>query len=298
VTADVTPTIARREVRLAVRDARERAGLTQPQVAQAMEWSLSKVIRVENGDVSIAPNDLRPLLRLLDVSDGQVVAELLSLAKIARTRQRTAWYHQPGFREHLTPASLRLVEYEAEAVEIRYHQVFYLPAPLQVPEYARANLESFDDGDIPAESRRVRVEARRRRRLSILARLGRGLDIYALLDESVLRRPVGGPAVFLTQLRDLHDLAAAGLIQIRMIPFGSAAALTNNATFDLLTLRPGGPGGRGEVLYRETGLLDEIVEDASVERHHRRFDKIWRSAADEVDTLDFMRSRITDLTTW
>ncbi|GIF19826.1 transcriptional regulator with XRE-family HTH domain [Actinoplanes tereljensis] len=296
MTEDVSPTIARRNVRLALRDARERAKLTQPQVAEAMEWSLSKVIRIENGDVSIAPNDLKPLLTYLNVKDRTEVAELLAFAKIARTRQRTAWYQKPGMKEHLTGPNLRLIEYEAEAVEIRYYQVFYMPGPLQVPAYGHANLDTYSDDDIPSETRRIRVEARQHRRETVLNRLGNGLAIFALLDESVFRRPLGGPEVFLEQLRDLNDLVAAGKIKLRMIPFDfDSAAVTNNATFDLLTLRSGKAEERSEVLYRETGLQDEIVEDHTVRRHHERFDKIWNAAATEEDTIDFMGSRIKDL---
>jgi transcriptional regulator with XRE-family HTH domain len=295
VPEDFTPTVARRHVRLALRDARERAGLTQPQVAEAMEWSVSKVIRIETGDVSIAPNDLRPLLTFLDVKDRQTVSDLLALAKIARTRRRTEWYHRPDFREHLSDAMLRLIEYEAEAAEIRYYQVYYMPGPLQVPGYTQAYLDSFTEDDVPAETRRYRAEARERRRQTIMSRLGHGLTAYALLDESVFLRPIGGKRVFGEQLRFLMQLAVDGRLRMRMIPFTFDSPVTNNATFDLLTL---GSEGRGEVLYRETGLFDEIVEDQSVQRHRRRYDKIWSAAVDEEDTLDYLRSRMTDLTGW
>jgi len=292
VAEDVSPTVARRHLRLALREAREAANLTQLEVAEEMEWSLSKVIRIENGDVRISPNDLRPLLSLLSVRDKTTVAELLAYAKVARTRQR-AWYHEPQFRENLTDPSLRLIEYEAEAEEIRYYQVFFMPGPLQTANYARANLDHFEDDDIPAETRHWRVEARERRRAQVLSRLGQ-LRIYALLDESVFRRPLGGPEVFLAQLQELTDLAAAGKVFVRMIPFSSYPAVTNNATFDLLTLRAGDPSS--DVLYRETGLQDEIIEGGvGTMRHHERFDKIWRGAATEEDTIDFMRSRIKEL---
>src|SRR6187549_2416591 len=96
-----SPTVARRRVRLAIREARDAAGLTQSQVAEAMEWSLSKVIRIENGEVSISPNDLRPLLSYLGIQDRATVGALLADARIARLRQRQAWYQAPEFREHL-----------------------------------------------------------------------------------------------------------------------------------------------------------------------------------------------------
>jgi transcriptional regulator with XRE-family HTH domain len=289
-----SPTVARRRVRLAIREARDAAGLTQLQVADAMDWSHSKVIRIENGEVSISPNDLRPLLSYLGVKDREVVTSLLADARIARTRQRQAWYQAQQFRERLTPAIMRLIEYEAEARAIRYYSVYFLPGPLQLPEYAAALMGKYEE-EIPADSIRIIVEARRMRREAILRRLG-SLEIFILLDESVLRRPIGGPRVFAAQLRELYRLSTDGHVNIRMIPFSADVALTNNATFDLLTL--GGAADEGEVLYRESGMADEIVEDKiTTSRHHGRFQKIWQEAASEEDTIDFIRGQIESLET-
>jgi transcriptional regulator with XRE-family HTH domain len=295
VAEDVSPTIARRRVRIALREAREAAGFTQSDVAEKMEWSQSKVIRIENGDVSISPNDLRPLLAFLNVKDRTAITELVDLTKIARTRQRSEWYQKATLKDHMTPAMIRLVEYEAEAVEIRYYQVFHMPGPLQVPRYAQANLSIFGDGDIDPETREARAEVRRLRRETVLARLGIGLTVYALLDESVFRRTLGEPEIVLEQLREMKNLATAKKIRMRMIPFDFEGAVTNNATFDLITLKSGGADEHNEVLYRETGLQDEIIEDTSVRRHRDRFNKTWDAAATEEDTIDFVAGRIEDL---
>jgi transcriptional regulator with XRE-family HTH domain len=293
VAEDISPTVARRHLRLALREAREAADLTQLDVAERMEWSLSKVIRIENGDVRISPNDLRPLLSLLNIRDRAIVAGLLDYAKVARARQRSVWYQQPEFREHMTPALTRLIEYEAEAEEIRYYQVFFLPGPLQTPAYARASLAVHRDEDIPAMTRHYRAEARQRRREAVLSRLGT-LQIHALLDESVFLRPFGGPQVFAEQLRDLLDRAVADQIKVRMIPFSAYSVVTNNATFDLLTLRAGDPSS--DVLYVESGLGDEIIEGGpSTRLHHERFEKVWRVAANEDDTIGFLRGRIKEI---
>jgi hypothetical protein len=232
-------------------------------------------------------------LNHLGIKDRTVVAELVANARIARTRQRQAWYQAPRFREHLTPATLRLIEYEAEASAIRYYQVYFMPGPLQLPDYAAALMAKYDE-EISAESISAAVEARRRRRETILSRLG-SLEIFILLDESVLRRPIGGPSVFVAQLRELHRLSTDGHVRIRMIPFSAHVPLTNNATFDLLSL--GGDNEQGEVLYRESGMTtDEIVEDrATTSRHHERYQKIWQEAATEDDTIDFIRDQIDNL---
>src|ERR1700760_1374648 len=98
---EVSPAVARRRLRLALREARESAGRTQQEVAEQMEWSLSKVIRIENGDNTIAPNDLRPLLTYLGVKDRELFASLTATAKIARQRQSAAWYRKAEFRDSL-----------------------------------------------------------------------------------------------------------------------------------------------------------------------------------------------------
>jgi transcriptional regulator with XRE-family HTH domain len=287
-----SPTVARRRVRLAVREAREAAGLTQLQVAEEMEWSLSKVIRIENGEVSITPNDLRPLLAFLGIKDRAQVGALLADAKIARTRQRQAWYQAPEYREHLTEPLRRLIEYEAEATEFRYYQAYFMPGPFQTPSYAAALTGKLDD-ELPAEKIRARIEARRIRRETLLRRLG-SVRVFMLLDESVLLRPIGGAEVFVEQLAELNRLASEQLVKIRIVPFELEGVLTNNATFDLLTL--GSEEERGEILYRENGLTDELVEDrTSTSRHHDRFTRLWAVATVEADTISYIRERIERL---
>jgi transcriptional regulator with XRE-family HTH domain len=287
-----SPTVARRRVRLAIREARDAAGLTQSQVAEAMEWSQSKVIRIENGEVSISPNDLRPLLTYLGVVDRARVNALVGDAKTARLRQRRTWWQAPEFKDLAEPLR-RLIEYEAIAVAIRNYSTHYFPGPLQTPDYAAALTRSLDD--LPPDRSELVLKARRERRDSVLSRLGSALQFYVLLDESVFMRQTGGPAVFAAQLAELDRLASAELIHIRMLPFDLPYSIANSATFDVLSLRDQ-PGD--EVLYRENGITDEIIEDrVTTSRHLSRFNQLWQIADDEADTISFVRSRIKQLET-
>jgi hypothetical protein len=137
------------------------------------------------------------------------------------------------------------------------------------------------------------VETALRRRQTLLSR-SRSLRLFVLLDESVLRRPIGGAAVFASQLRELERLAAQDYAAIRMIPFSLDAPVTNNGSFDLLSLGDDPAGGM--VLYRENGLADELVEDdQTTSRHRYRFDRVWEQAVDELDTLAFIQRRVAAL---
>lgn len=113
-TAD-TPVVARHRVRHALRRAREAKQLTQGQVAEAMEWSLSKVMRIEKGDVNISPADLRVLLSYLDVTEPVEVKRLMD---DARTAHSEGWSAGPSHREHLTYAVLQLMQFEQEATAL------------------------------------------------------------------------------------------------------------------------------------------------------------------------------------
>src|SRR5690349_8967067 len=93
------PTVGRRRLRSAIRRAREAAGLTQEQVAVAMDWSLSKLIRIESGQVSISTNDVKALLSHYRVNDPVQVADLVDLARVAR--RRTWW---SPYRDSVPPA--------------------------------------------------------------------------------------------------------------------------------------------------------------------------------------------------
>jgi transcriptional regulator with XRE-family HTH domain len=106
------PAVARRKVRLAIKDARNARGFTQGQVADAMEWSLSKVMRIESGEVTISQNDLRPLLAYLGIKDRKVVENLVQAAKASK--QRRQWWDDKRYQGMLTPAMRQLVSFEAE----------------------------------------------------------------------------------------------------------------------------------------------------------------------------------------
>src|SRR5690606_34184664 len=111
-----TPAVARHHLRLALRAAREEQGLTQRQLAKALDWSMAKVNRIEAGEVSISVTDLQALLRLLKVTDPETIAELTEHARAARRR---GWWDEAKFREHLTPANIQSVQFETVATDIR-----------------------------------------------------------------------------------------------------------------------------------------------------------------------------------
>ncbi|NUT37163.1 MAG: helix-turn-helix transcriptional regulator [Hamadaea sp.] len=262
-----SPAVARHRLRLALRKAREAKDLTQGQVADALDWSLSKLQRIEGGENSISPTDTRALLAELDVTEPATVDALITQARMARRRGR---WDEARFRDLLTAPTRALLEYEAEATEIRNFQTVLIPGPLQTPDLAEHVMAGWSD-ELSDQERAIRLEVRLSRRDRIFARPNP--PVYRLLiDESVLHRVLGGPRVFGEQLRSLLRDQQAGLLEIRVLPFSMTAIVALGLPFVVLSLG----GDEDSVLYRESHLVDEIVQTPEkVHRHLSLFDQLW-----------------------
>jgi transcriptional regulator with XRE-family HTH domain len=284
-----SPAVARRRVRLALRKAREAKDFTQGQVAEAMEWSLSKVMRIESGEVTISPNDLRPLLHYLGVSGRAEIDELIQLARASRRRQE--WWDEPHFRGHVTPAMLQLIQYEAMAKAVRHFYSAIVPGRLQTSAYAEAIFNSYRE-ELSEEDIAVRLEVRQRRRDDLLARKDPP-KIFLLLDESVLMREIGGPRVLGDQLADLLRLVKEGRLNVRVVPFTAVEApIPTVGAFEILYLNAEDGGGENAVMYRENQYLDEIVEDSEkIKRHRDIFEKLWNAGQGEEVSVALIEER-------
>jgi transcriptional regulator with XRE-family HTH domain len=215
-----SPTAGRRRLRYALRRARDSLGLTQEQVGEAMDWSLSKVIRIETGGVGISTSDLRQLLQLYQVTDPEEVSELVELARIGRQRP---WWTR--YKDTLSSAYLAYVGLEDESSALRCVNPVGMPGLLQTEDYARALSNASWSPDSrpgrPEVSRAVlehSVEVRMIRQREVLHRSSPP-EITAILDESVLWRQVGGTEVLRRQLLHLVALGSRPHITIQVLPF-------------------------------------------------------------------------------
>ena len=126
-----SPAGARRRVRLALREARPRLNQTQNDVAETMEWSLCKVRRIEKGDVTVAPNDLPPLLAWLGVRGKERVDDLAQAAEISGQCR-----DEPRFPDHVAAPLPQCVGHEAEAEGTFSSDAVALLAILQTRDHA------------------------------------------------------------------------------------------------------------------------------------------------------------------
>jgi transcriptional regulator with XRE-family HTH domain len=265
-----SPAVARHRLRLALRRAREAHGLTQRQVAKALDWSMSKVNRIEGGEVTMSSTDLHALLQLYGIADRETIQQLVERARASRQR---GWWDQPEFREHLTPAIVQALQFERDAKVIRSFQPTLIPGTLQTPAYAAAimGLTLWTLSDAGRDSRR---KARLRRREQLLGRSDPP-ELLLILDESVLLREVGGPQVMREQLLDLLKLIQADRVVIRISPLTHAAVY---AAFGLFTIYTGDDDDVA-LLYRESYEVDAVEYSPEVIDLHRQFfEQIWEQS--------------------
>jgi transcriptional regulator with XRE-family HTH domain len=205
----VTPVSQLRALRAELRVLRERLDLKQKDVADALEWSLSKIIRIENGPVGISITDLKALLFHYKVVDEARVEELLEMARVSKQR---AWWHK--YRDVYSAKFLTFLGLESSAIRIRQFQQMLIPGLLQSPEYMRAVLRSYGN---PPEIVERGSSVRTQRQQVIIA--DNGPELYFILDESVLHRIVGDESVMRAQLLHLKKVAERANVTIQIMPF-------------------------------------------------------------------------------
>jgi transcriptional regulator with XRE-family HTH domain len=218
-----TPEVMRRRLKVALRQEREAAGLTQKEAAEALDWSVSKILRIEQGAVAITPIDLRALLAVYKTVDEKRAAELVELARGSR---KQSWSE---YRDVYSAASLTLFGNEAAAKVIYKYEPTFIPGLLQTEEYARALLAGLGHGDDEIE----RMVSARLERQELLDREPRP-QLQFILGEACVSWPVGGRRVMLHQLDRLKAMAMRSDIQLQILPFSVGAHPRMGEAFTIL----------------------------------------------------------------
>ncbi|NRN65913.1 Transcriptional regulator [Kibdelosporangium sp. 4NS15] len=220
--------------------------MTQKEVADALEWSTSKIIRIETGGVGISKTDLIALLRHYGVEE-QRVDELVEVARISR---QSAWWDQ--YRDRFTPEFIRFIGYEQSAKLIRTFAALTIPGVLQTRAYATAILESFNT---PVDRISLNVDVRLKRQE--LLDQADPPELFFILDEAVVRRWVGGPEVMREQLLKLKELNNHPHVSIQIARFDIGAYLGMKGSFGVLEF----PQDQDYVVLVEHAHGDELIQN-------------------------------------
>ena len=244
--------VHRRRLRAELRRTRGEARFTQKEVADAMEWSLSKVIRIESGLVSVSTSDLKVLLQHYAVTDPAEVNRILDMARASR--EQRAWW--TPYKEATSSQYLNFVAYENSASVIQVFEPLLIPGLLQDEEYARAVCRAYG-GSATDERVEEWVELRMRRQEEVLER-AEPPELVFVLDEAALHRWVGGRDVMRLQLRRLKAEAMRDNVTIEVIPFKAGAHGGMKGPFTIMELSE---AQDEDVLYLENARGDMISRD-------------------------------------
>lgn len=269
----IGPTIPRWQLGEQLARLRDEADLSQADVAARLGCSVSKIQKIEAGDVGIVRAELNVLLDAYGAMDDPLRAELLELQRLGKQR---GWWSTFG---QLPAPFANLLGMESAATTIRVFEPTIVYGLLQTREYTTA-LATAAHPELADADRQWRIKHARQQRV-----LGDDPPaIHVILDEAALRRPVGSRAVMRAQLKSLLSLPKH--VTLNVVPFAAGAypgQLGSLAIFDFP------PRLHSPVAYAETQAGNLYIEkEEELRRCVARFDRITEAALNSADSSEFI----------
>ncbi|MCS0635859.1 helix-turn-helix domain-containing protein [Streptomyces sp. LP05-1] len=211
--SNVNPTVRRRRLGQELRRLRELKGMTAEEVADRLLVSQSKISRLENGRRSISQRDVRDLCGVYEVEDLRIVDSLMQMAKDSRQQ---GWWHAFGDIPYSVYIGL-----ETDAASLRVYEPQVVPGLLQTRQYAEALITgALPESSLTDIEKRVNVRVRRQERINDT---DQPLRLWAVIDESALRRVVGDKQLMITQLEHLVEQSHLPHVTVQVLPFEMGA---------------------------------------------------------------------------
>jgi transcriptional regulator with XRE-family HTH domain len=271
-----SPTVRQRELGLRLREARQAQEKTVEDVAKELMCSPTKISRMETGRRLQSPRDVRDLCRIYNL-EPEATAELMELTRQAR---QPAWWNEFDDSKSWFP----FIGMEQDASAITSFGMYFLPALLQTPEYARAIVRGIVP-KIGADVLEERVKVRMRRQ-ELLSRPSPP-RYRALIDEAALRRQVGGPGVMKDQLERIAQLADEGKVTVQVIPYGAGAYAAADSNFEYMEF--GGSDLPDLVVVEGLTQQNYIERPTHTNRYGESLEYLRDTALNLRDSVKFIR---------
>ncbi|MGW8766660.1 helix-turn-helix domain-containing protein [Streptomyces sp. NPDC055815] len=279
------PGVLQRRVGSELRRLREAAEISQRDAGAHIDGGQGKLSKIETGRQSIRRLELLALLDLYRVEDQELRDALLALLHRARTK---GWWHQ--YAGALSAHALDAISLEEECDRILHYCNMTLPDLLQTDEYAGALIAGLDSR-LSEEQMQFYVQLRRRRQ-QILDRSDPP-QFITVLDESLLRRPVGGIDVTRRQLRKLIEMSHKPNVVVQVVPSDRAVYPGMHSAFRALFGSSPAPVNVVETSHWPHGLfLEDPVE---VENHRLLFEGIRASALSSRESMELISRTLSDV---
>jgi transcriptional regulator with XRE-family HTH domain len=268
------PTVLRILLGAQLRRLREERGISTEQAGYEIRGSHSKISRMELGRVGFKERDVSDLLTLYGVNDPAERAPLLELAKEANT---PGWWHRYG---DVLPSWFEVyLGLEEAASLLRTYELQFVPGLLQTEDYAHAVVRlGYSDASDEEVERRVQLRTTRQRRFTQPG----APTLWAVLDEAVVRRPLGGRDVMRRQLQHLIEMSELPNVTLQIVPFGAGGHAAAGGPFTILRFAE---PGLSDVVYLEQ-LTSALYLDkpTDVDTYMRAMNNLCITAARPDDT--------------
>ncbi|MEV8340948.1 helix-turn-helix domain-containing protein [Streptomyces niveus] len=288
-TQAATPTLCRLQLGSELRQIRIRLGLTSTQVVRKLLWSPSKLTRLETGDnATVEPSDIMALCQVYDV-DKPTAEQLKEYAAVTKTKRE--WWQSTEYRPIVGPGTKAALGLESSAAALHAYNSEYVPGLFQTAEYVRvlhrhAHRASTDE-DI---DRMVELRLRRQK----IFRRDPPLKFAVVINEAVLLRQVGGPAVMKAQLARIAEVASEPNVRVQVVPFKAGVHRSMNGAFttfrfpDDLALKP--------IVHLEH-LADHWVlrRNADVELYEDAFNELQALSPGPQESLSMIENAMREL---
>jgi transcriptional regulator with XRE-family HTH domain len=239
------PIVQRRRLRTALRQHRDAAGFTQRDAAIALDWSLSKLVRIESGNQSVSVSDLQAALKLYDVTDEDTVAALKAVARAARGRP---WWH--AYRDIVSVEFADYLGHETGASSLVDFHPFLMPGLLHTEAYNAALLSFMK---MPERTKRI-IELKAKRQELVFGNPDVRLEF--ILTEEAIGRWIGGRDTMRRQLLHIRELAGRANVSIRIIPLTAGVHPGLGGSFTIVQNE-----ANEQIVYLESMNGDQLVID-------------------------------------
>ncbi|CAM5234415.1 helix-turn-helix domain-containing protein [Streptomyces californicus] len=254
------PTVRRRRVGAELKRLREKAGVRMEDAAERIGGDKPKISRQENGRQGVSKLEIEALLELYGVSDDRLRTALITLAREGR---RKGWWAQ--YSDILSSNFQERLSIEADTARILSFQPMLVPGLLQTVEYATQVIRSA--GKNATEEQIASYIDVRRSRQEIFTRENPP-QFVCLLDEAVLHREIGGPAVMAAQLGKILEISNPPKLTIQVVPFAEGWHAGADGAFNIYSYPDPMDLDVVNLEYLDGALY--LEEDESVERYQLR----------------------------
>ena len=282
------PLVPRRAIADNLRRLRDESGESLNDVASELLISTSKLSRLENAQGKPNPRDIRDLIHHYNIQ-GTSLAR--SLTRWVKDAQEPGWW--TNFDDEVVEQMDAHLSYETDAAVERVYTLPFVPALLQLPEYAEAifrDMEHRSEEQIPQL-----LEVRRRRQQALVSREDLDpLELIAVTYESSLRQMVGSPDVMRRQLDELVERSTAPNVRLRVLPFDAPLTFSMTCMYAHFEYKD---AGESDIVNIETPAGFFSVEDPQQVRKYREAHEALMTAslgeADSRDLIHSIRGRVT-----